>query len=171
MATKSRLRSRSPLSSSDRFETFLTRIKTHSHTGGCHCGGLRWSLDTDVPLVDFTPRACDCDFCARHRAAWISDSKGTLILRIVRAGVLQRYRQGSDQAEFMICRECGVLVAVMAKHTQGALFGAVNRNAFDRREFPAETIVSPQRLSAEAKLARWIEIWTPTQIQVEYPES
>jgi hypothetical protein len=143
----------------------------HSHTGGCHCGALRWNLDTEVSLADLTPRACDCDFCSRHHAAWISDSNGKLTLRIVRAGVLQRYRQGSEQAEFMICRDCGVLVAVTARDAQGALFGAVNRNAFDCREFPAETIVSPQRLSAEAKLARWIEVWTSTQIQGECPES
>lgn len=153
------------------FETKKLPDGTHTHTGGCHCGGLRWNLDTEFALADFTPRACDCDFCTRHHAAWISDSIGTLTLRIVRAEVLQRYRQGSEQAEFMICRDCGVLVAVTARDPQGALLGAVNRNAFDLRGFPAETIVSPQRLSAEAKLARWIEVWTPTQIQVGCPES
>jgi hypothetical protein len=128
---------------------------------------LRWNLDTEFSIAEFTPRACDCDFCTRHRAAWISDPKGALTLRVLKADVLQRYRQGSGQAEFLICRDCGVLVAVASQDTHGNLLGAVNRNAFDHREaFPAEAIVSPQRLSAEQKLARWSEVWTPMLMQV-----
>ena len=142
-------------------------MTTYSHIGGCHCGMLRWNLESTLCVTNFTPRACDCDFCTRHHAAWISDPKGTLTLHVLQTGVLQRYRQGSEQAEFIICRDCGVLVAVVATDTRGTLLGAVNRNAFDHREaFPAEEIVSPQRLSPEQKLARWSEAWTPTQIRI-----
>ena len=50
------------------------------------------------------------DFCTRHRAAWVSDPAGQL--RVLADHLhLQRYRQGSAQAEFLLCRECGVLVA------------------------------------------------------------
>ncbi|HJW47070.1 MAG TPA: hypothetical protein VJ484_11355, partial [Lysobacter sp.] len=107
------------------------------HTGGCHCGALRWTLASLHPLDKFSPRACDCDFCTRHRAAWVSDAEGSLRIK-AKASDLQRYRQGSGQAEFLVCRNCGVLVAVIAPTTNGQLHGAVNRNAFDRREeFPA----------------------------------
>lgn len=142
-------------------------MTTYSHMGGCHCSKLRWNLETELSVTKLTPRACDCDFCIRHHAAWISDPKGTLTLYVLQTGVLQRYRQGSEQAEFIICRNCGVLVAVVATDTRGTLLGAANRNAFDQREdFPAEAVVSPQRLLAEQKLARWSEVWTPTRIHV-----
>jgi len=134
------------------------------HGGGCHCGALRWQFTTSKLLGDFVPRACDCDYCTRHRAAWVSDPSGQLQIH---AGTtkLQRYRQGSGQAEFLLCRDCGVLVAVIAHGDDGRLFGAVNRNAFDQRDaFVTETVVSPQRLAAETKLERWSGLWTPTEL-------
>jgi hypothetical protein len=133
---------------------------THLHQGGCHCGALRWTFATERALAAFTPRACDCDFCTRHRAAWVSDAQGTL--RIEGSANAKRYRQGSAQADFLSCRECGVLVAVTCPDQDGRLRGAVNRNSFDRRDLlGADAIASPQQLPAEAKLARWSQLWTP----------
>jgi hypothetical protein len=134
------------------------------HTGGCHCSALRWTLETLHPIAEFTPRACDCDFCTRHRAAWVSDSQGALRIKAESAH-LQHYRQGSGQAEFLMCGNCGVLVAVIARTQDGHLRGAVNRNAFDQRDqFPAEVAVSPQQLAPEAKLTRWSQLWTPAEL-------
>lgn len=133
------------------------------HTGGCHCGAVRWVLETLHPLEEFAPRACDCDYCTRHRAAWVSDSQGALRIEADSAR-LQRYRQGSGQADFLVCTQCGVLAAVVACSSDGGLRGALNRNAFDRRElFPAEVAVSPQHLAPDAKLARWSQLWTPAE--------
>ena len=136
------------------------------HGGGCHCGALRFEFSTAQALAAFSPRACDCDFCMRHRAAWVSEAAGSL--RIEADGArLRRYRQGSGQAEFLLCAECGVLVGVMARTEDGRLLGAGNRNAFDGREaFAGETTVSPQQLGPEAKLARWSLLWTPTELVV-----
>ena len=134
----------------------------NTHAGGCHCGNLRWHFESAQPLSASAPRACDCEFCTRHRAAWVSDPQGRLRIR---AGTEPgRYRQGSGQAEFLFCRGCGVLVAVVARSADGRLLGAVNRNAFDARDqFAPEVIASPQRLAADAKLARWTQLWTPTE--------
>jgi hypothetical protein len=138
----------------------------NAHPGGCHCGALRFEFSTAQALPAFVPRACDCDFCTRHRAAWVSDAAGSL--RIEADGVrLQRYRQGSGQAEFLLCAGCGVLVAVMARTGDGRLLGAANRNAFDGRDaFTDETSVSPQQLGPEAKLSRWTQLWTPVEFGV-----
>ena len=136
------------------------------HAGGCHCGALRWEFGTAQPLQSFTPRSCDCDYCSRHRAAWVSDAAGRLQIHADSAQ-LQRYHQGSGQAEFLICRNCGVLVAVIARADDGRLLGAINRNALDARvEFHGETTVSPQPLAPEIKLERWTQLWTPTQLQL-----
>lgn len=132
------------------------------HAGGCHCGGLRWTLQTERALADFTPRACDCDFCTRHRAAWVSDAEGHLHLRDT-ARRMRRYHQGSGQAEFLICGNCGVLAGVVCTGEDGVLRGAVNRNSFDERHLlGAEVVASPQQLAPDAKLSRWSQLWTPT---------
>lgn len=140
-------------------------MSRHRHTGGCHCGTLRWAFETTHATGDLAPRACDCDFCRRHHAAWVSDAHGRL--RIESRGDIPpiRYRQGSGQAEFLCCPHCGVLVAVIAVSDEGELLGAANRNAFDLREgFPDSTIVSPQTLDAPTKLARWTQLWTPVEL-------
>jgi hypothetical protein len=135
------------------------------HPGGCHCGALRFEFATAQALPGFAPRACDCDYCTRHRAAWVSDATG--LLRIGGDDArLQRYRQGSGQAEFLFCAGCGVLVAVVARAADGRWMGAANRNAFDGRDaFAGETSVSPQQLGPEAKLSRWTQLWTPVEFE------
>ena len=138
----------------------------NAHAGGCHCGALRFELSTSQVLATLSPRACDCDFCTRHLAAWVSDAAGLLHIEADDAR-LRRYRQGSGQADFLLCTECGVLVAVMARTDDGRLLGAVNRNAFDGRgAFGGETTVSPQQLGPEAKLSRWSQLWTPVELEV-----
>ena len=135
------------------------------HGGGCHCGSVRWQFVSPLASASFVPRACDCDFCSRHRAAWISDPAGALRIRTDEES-LQRYRQGSGQAEFLLCRRCGVLVAVVVRDEGGRLLGAANRNAFDSHVgFANETIVSPRLLAADAKLARWNAAWMPTELR------
>jgi hypothetical protein len=113
------------------------------------------------------PRACDCDFCMRHRAAWVSDPEGSL--RILGTGAsMQRYRQGSGQAEFLLCLNCGVLVAVMARAEDRRRLGAANRNSFDPPAcFGKETCVSPRLLAAGTKLARWTQAWMPVALSTE----
>jgi len=134
------------------------------HAGGCHCGALRWEFEGGAPFSTLVPRACDCDFCRRHHAAWVSNPQGRLRLQAAVAA-LQRYRQGSGQAEFLLCRDCGVLVAVVAGREDGDLIGAANRNAFDARDgFAGETVVSPRLLAADAKLARWSQVWMPVEL-------
>lgn len=134
---------------------------TRVHAGGCHCGAVRWEFEGRQTLSTLAPRACDCDFCRRHRAAWVSDPDGRLRIRASK-DALQRYRQGSGQAEFLLCRDCGVLVAVVARSDNERLLGAANRNAFDApAQFGDETVVSPRLLAADAKLARWTQAWMP----------
>lgn len=136
------------------------------HAGGCHCGALRFEFSTAQALAGLVPRACDCDFCTRHRAGWVSDATGSLRIDADDAR-LRRYRQGSGQADFLLCADCGVLVAVVARTGDERLLGAANRNAFDGRgTFVAETTVSPQLLDPATKLARWAQLWTPVELEL-----
>ena len=41
-----------------------------SLSGACHCGALRLQLTLPGDPADYAPRACDCDFCRKHGAAF-----------------------------------------------------------------------------------------------------
>ena len=132
----------------------------HSLSGQCHCGNIRFDMQLTREPASYAPRACDCDFCRQHGAAYLSDPRGKLAIRIRDQAGVSRYRQGSGTAEFVLCRHCGVLVAVTCLQ-DGYLYAAVNSRAVasGRADFAAQVPVSPKTLSVEQKLERWTANW------------
>lgn len=131
----------------------------HKLSGGCHCGNLRLEMGLRRAPDSYAPRVCDCDFCVKHAAAYISDPEGSLSLKVEDASRLTRYRQGSGQAEFLLCTGCGVLAAVVYEEA-GRRYGAANARAFQGGEpFGAAQAVSPKQLGAAEKSARWQSVW------------
>jgi len=110
------------------------------------------------PAHDYAPRACDCDFCRKHGAAWLTDPAGSLQLQ-QSGGAVLHYRQGSDQAEFLVCAHCGVLVMATYR-SEGRLFAALNVRAIDGAAgFAPEQVAQPRLLSADNKPLRWQQLW------------
>lgn len=126
--------------------------------GGCHCGKVRVELTTAMRTEEFRPRACDCSFCTKHGAAYVSDPAGRL--RIVASGGLADYRQGSGTARMLLCRSCGVLVAAVLEE-DGRRYGTVNAKCLDGVAFGEPQAVSPQTLAVDDRKARWTRLWTP----------
>ena len=78
---------------------------------------------------------------------------------------LREYRQGSGHARFVLCGECGVLVAVVFGDGDD-LAGAINATCLDDApELGEATVVSPQQLAAGDRIARWRQLWTPARIE------
>jgi len=126
--------------------------------GGCHCGNIAVSVELTSAPDACHPRACDCEFCRKHGAAWVSDPRGSLLIRIADASDAGRYAQGAGIAQMLLCRRCGVLVAALWQGQH--LYGVVNSSVLDaRNEFAPVQPVSPQQLSPEAKVSRWQSIW------------
>lgn len=69
----------------------------HRLSGQCHCQAIQLELQLPQPPASYQPRACDCDFCRKHAAAYVSDPDGALRIR-ARPGALGLYRQGSGKA-------------------------------------------------------------------------
>jgi hypothetical protein len=137
----------------------ITEPHMHTLSGACHCGSIRVELELARSPESYHPRACDCEFCRKHAAAWVSDPQGALSIRIANAQHAGRYRQGSGLAELLWCRNCGVLVGALHE-AAGRLHAAVNAKVIDGgASFGVEHAVSPQSLSDREKLARWQEIW------------
>jgi len=134
--------------------------------GGCHCGKLSLELSLTQAPAALQPRACDCAFCTKHGAAWVSDASGALVIDVRGHDALGEYRQGSGSARFLHCRDCGVLVAVVHEGGQG-LHGAANVRCLDAASAFGESVpVSPQQLSKNDKIARWERLWTPTRLRI-----
>ena len=129
--------------------------------GGCHCGNIQLEVELTRAPGTYNPRACDCDFCTKHSAAYLSDPKGFLTIRMKDESQVGRYRQGNALAEFLICSNCGVLVGVTYED-EGRLYGAANAKAIQGgRGFGPEQTVSPKTLSGDQKVSRWQDVWFP----------
>jgi hypothetical protein len=131
----------------------------HKLNGSCHCGNILLELELARAPSAYNPRACDCDFCRKHGASYVSDPQGSLQIRIRDERDCGKYRQGSAIADCLLCRNCGVLVGISHWH-DGRQYAAVNAKVVDVRvNFGPEQPVSPKKLSEGEKVGRWREIW------------
>jgi len=131
----------------------------HSLSGGCYCGNVLLDLQLSNEPGSYQPRACDCGFCRKHGAAYISDAQGSLRIRIKDQGRSGTYRQGSELAEMLLCTQCGVLVGALYR-AEGRIYATVNVRAIEGAErFGVQQPVSPKKLSADAKISRWKDLW------------
>ena len=128
---------------------------------GCYCGNIAAVVTLTNELSEYTPRACDCDFCIKNGAAYISDPEGSIELKIDRPEEVTLYRQGDNLVELLICKNCGVLVAVTWSDN-GTVIGGINSTTLvNRSNLPSSQVASPKLLSSSQKIERWKEIWFP----------
>ncbi len=134
--------------------------------GSCHCGQLNIEFSTAKHPLDFHPRACDCSFCRKHGAAYISDPDGKLTFAQNHAGAIREYRQGSHAARLLLCGACGVLMGVVYDHSSGT-YGAVNAGCLDGETGLGDAVAaSPQLLTEDEKISRWLTLWVPNVAMV-----
>lgn len=101
------------------------RFLLRNFDGSCHCGALRFSFQTELPVVKWSVRACQCRFCRAHGALTTSDPLGRLMFRVSHDELLEHYRFGLKTADFLLCKRCGVYVGAQIETTHGA-FGIIN---------------------------------------------
>lgn len=137
------------------------------HDGGCHCGAIAITYESDVPPQETEVRACQCGFCRKHAARAVSDPAGKVTLTLRDEDAVQRYRFGLATADFYLCGRCGVYVAaVMADG--GRDYAVAVINAFEKPEVFTRPL-APSDYSAEdeaGRRQRRRERWTPTEIIV-----
>ena len=127
--------------------------------GACHCGNIEVRLSTTFPRGAFVPRQCQCTFCRKHSAEYISDPQGRLEVLIKSESSLSRYHFETSTALFLICRDCGAVPAVTSE-INGRLFALVNRNCLDTTEEFAEVVKTDfSAENVDARLARRSKAW------------
>ena len=127
--------------------------------GGCHCGNIQVELELTRESATYNPRVCDCNFCRKHGAAYISDPQGSVRIQVKDSHQLGKYLQSSGIADCIVCRNCGVLVGIVYQ-SNGRLYGATNSKVIDGNPaFGADVPVSPKTLPDGEKIKRWKDIW------------
>lgn len=74
------------------------------HTGGCHCGAVRFEFDAPA-AVDVTD--CSCSMCDKTGYEHVFIPKTDLRF-LSGEGELTEYRFNTGQAVHMFCRTCGI---------------------------------------------------------------
>lgn len=133
-----------------------------SFTGACHCGGVRIRGTWPGDLADITKRRCGCSFCVKHGGAWTSHPEARMAVTIADADAVERYRFGTATADFLVCRTCGAVPAVLSD-IDGRTFGIFNVNCLD---LPAGTDLAEAATDFEGeatddRLARRQRNWIP----------
>lgn len=128
---------------------------------GCYCGNISAEVTLTKELSEYIPRACDCDFCIKNGAAYISDPEGSIKIKINQPGETTLFRQGDNLVELLICKICGVLVTVTYTGNNSFIGGLNSKTLVNRSSLPPCQTASPKLLSASQKVERWKEIWFP----------
>ena len=135
--------------------------------GGCHCGNISYVIEMPNDTSSYKPRVCDCHFCTIHGASYVSDKNGTLEIKIKNETELSKYRQGSRIADFLICKNCGVMVGVCYEE-QGCIYGSVNTKAIQgSSKFGESQVISPKKLTDIERVNRWKDAWF-SNVKIEH---
>jgi len=133
-------------------------------TGGCHCGNLRYTLETQLALTALPLRACQCAFCRLHGARSTSDPAGRVRFEARDSGKVRRYRFGLRTADFLICAACGIYVGAVMREGE-AHWAIVNANTLDEAaRLTQEPVPMDYDGESEAeRLARRRQRWSPAE--------
>ncbi len=139
--------------------------------GQCHCGAIQIELASDRPPEQQALGACQCSFCRKHNARALSDPKAHVTLTAVDPQQLQRYSFGLRTSEQIICRRCGVYVAMTLIDGERVL-SVINVDTLDERALFTR-LAEPRDYSAEdreGRIARRKSRWCPTSL-IGWPET
>jgi hypothetical protein len=142
----------------------------YSHEGSCHCGAIRIILRTTRPPHNQVLGACQCGFCRKHNARAFSDPDASVTLIAREPEHLQRYSFGLHTAQSVICRRCGVYVAMVLIEEDRA-WSTINIDTLDERASFTRA-AEPRDFSAEdaaGRTARRKARWSPTTL-VDWPK-
>ena len=141
-------------------------MKNYVYSGECHCGNIKVKLSTLISPEDTQIRACECSFCRKHRAQYISDPEGTLDISIREPENLQKYRFGQKTADFLFCKICGIYIAAMFSDNN-RFYGILNLNILDSPEEFTQTvtIVSYEQEDVKSRIERRKKKWTPLTLR------
>lgn len=98
------------------------------HSGGCHCGRVRYDVSIDLSQV--TAISCNCSMCGRAGTllAFVPADQFTL-----HSGqdVLTDYQFNTKSIHHLFCSVCGIKSFARGKTREGAETAAINLRCLD----------------------------------------
>jgi hypothetical protein len=76
---------------------------TRTYRGSCHCGTVRFEIETDFPELTM----CDCSICRRRNALMVKVHESRFTLLCGEAS-LTEYRFHTRTARHYFCKVCGI---------------------------------------------------------------
>lgn len=73
------------------------------YEGSCHCGAVRFAIETDFPELT----TCDCSICRRKNAKMVKVHQDRFSL-LAGADALTEYRFHTMTARHFFCKICGI---------------------------------------------------------------
>ncbi|TDJ33970.1 MAG: aldehyde-activating protein [Gammaproteobacteria bacterium] len=127
----------------------------------CHCGAIGYEYQTALAVPEWDVRCCQCGFCTRHASATTSDPGGSVRFFFEEPGVLQRYRFGTGNTDFVLCKRCGVYLGAVIE-TGAGIFATLNTRAMEgMSDLPKPRPVSYDDQGAQERLDRREKLFTP----------
>jgi hypothetical protein len=75
------------------------------YIGSCHCGGVRFEVDTDQPLGPYF--RCNCSLCSR-KGAIIGAAPRSALTVVAGQALISTYTWNTHEAQHYFCRVCGI---------------------------------------------------------------
>jgi hypothetical protein len=108
--------------------------ETAKHCGGCHCGRVRYEVETDVnPVI-----SCNCSICQKQGALWAFPKPEQFKL-ISGESDLADYQFNRKTIHHLFCRNCGVASFARGKNADGSEGVSINVRCLDDVDVDALT--------------------------------
>ncbi|MGH6736331.1 MAG: GFA family protein [Methyloceanibacter sp.] len=111
--------------------------ETASYSGGCHCGCVRYEVETDLAAV----MSCNCSICQKRGALLTFLPTGQFTLLSGEEG-LTDYQFNQKIVHHLFCGTCGVGSFARGRAPDGSEMVAVNVRCLDDVD-PAALTVRP----------------------------
>jgi hypothetical protein len=106
-----------------------------SRSGGCHCGAVRYEVETDLATVI----SCNCSICTKKGMLWnFAPIEKFTLLRGEES--LTDYLFHKHVVHHLSCKICGVESFARGKHPNGTDVAAINVRCLDGIELSELTL-------------------------------
>jgi hypothetical protein len=99
---------------------------TSKHTGGCHCGRVRYEVEADIDEV----MSCNCSMCQKRGSllTFVPDRQFTLLSG---GGDLTDYQFNKKIIHHLFCSTCGISSFARGVAPDGSEMVAINVRCLD----------------------------------------
>lgn len=100
--------------------------ETRSYSGQCHCGAVRYTVDTDLSGMG----DCNCSRC--RRIGWILQSAPASAFNLLSGeDNLTLYRFNTEKIDHLFCKTCGIESFARGDDGKGNAMVMINVNCLE----------------------------------------